>query len=68
MLDQGRVPQVPQNEGQDQNVQKENQDIVDELLRVARGKNVFHFLLSDENKNDDVEKEEGGGGAETFGG
>lgn len=43
MLHEGAVPQVAENESQDEQVQQEHKDVVSEVSRAARTYNTFHF-------------------------
>jgi hypothetical protein len=43
VLDKSTVPQIPQNKGQNEDVQKENEQVVHELLRVLGRQDLFHF-------------------------
>jgi hypothetical protein len=43
VLYEGTVPQVAENEGQDEQVQEKHHNIVSEISRAARTYNTFHF-------------------------
>ena len=43
VLHEGRVPQVAENESEDEQVQKEHHHIVSKILGTARTYNTFHF-------------------------